>query len=330
MTNPMNYNQQLLSYLQAWRQLLEASAALTSGMPMGASPMGMPPMPPTPFMPPMTAPGTTPPGSSPPTDYSQQLFGYLQAWRQYLEHAMSNASGSIQPLQPMGSYPGSYPPGHPTGSQSAGYPSAASEPTDSSSTGSQATGDTGSESSAAQSSGSPSSFAQKNENRVVLRPKDPYGTITGFNLSGLREQLTRAEFNGPSPDPAVHSAFAKKLTPEPSTSPVQGATLYGRAPSTPSPTIVDNCHRGRNGSPSRRPTGNVQMVAHRPGTAPRDQGAARPERRPREYPADGLGRQGSSRSALLGTPLAVGRDVLTVAAVAGIAELAGSVAGQVN
>ena len=237
MTNPMNYNQQLLSYLQAWRQLLEASAALTSGMPMGASPMGMPPMPPTPFMPPMTAPGTTPPGSSPPTDYSQQLFGYLQAWRQYLEHAMSNASGSIQPLQPMGSYPGSYPPGHPTGSQSAGYPSAASEPTDSSSTGSQATGDTGSESSAAQSSGSPSSFAQKNDNRVVLRPKDPYGTISGFNLSGLREQLTRAEFNGPSPDPAVHSAFANKLTPEPSTSPVQGASLYGRAPSTPSPTM---------------------------------------------------------------------------------------------
>jgi hypothetical protein len=241
MTNPMNYNQQLLSYLQAWRQLLEASAALTSGMPMGASPMGMPPMPPMPpmpFMPPMTAPGTNPPGSSPPADYSQQLFGYLQAWRQYLEHATSNASGSIQPLQPpMGAYPGSYPPGHPTGSQSAGYPSAASEPTDSSSTGSQATGDTGSESSATQSSGSPSSFAQKNDNRVVLRPKDPYGTITGFNLRGLREQLNRAETNGPGSDPAVGSAFAKKLTPEASTSPARGASLYGRAPSTPSPTV---------------------------------------------------------------------------------------------
>ncbi len=228
MTNPMNYNQQLLSYLQAWRQLLEASAALTSGMPMGPGPMGMPPMPPMPFMPPMTAPGTTTPGASPPADYSQQLFGYLQAWRQYLEHAMSNASGSIQPLQPTGSYPS----GHPTGSQSAGSQSA-----DSSSTGSPATGDTGAQSSGTQSSGSQTSFAQKNENRVVLRPKDPYGTITGFNLSGPREQLNRAQFNGPSPDPGVHSAFAKKLTPEASTSPVQGASLYGRAASTPSPTV---------------------------------------------------------------------------------------------
>ena len=78
---------------------------------------------------------------------------------------------------------------------------------------------------------------QKNENRVVLRPKDPYGTITEFNLGGLREQLNRAEFNGPSPDPGVRSAFAKKLTPEASPSPVQGASLYGRAASTPSPTV---------------------------------------------------------------------------------------------
>lgn len=234
MTNPMNYNQKLLSYMQAWRQLLEASAALTSGMPIGGpSPMGMPPMPPMPFMPPMTAPGTTPPGSSPPADYSQQLFGYLQAWRQYLEHATSNASGSIQPLQPMGPYPGQYPPG----SQSAEYSSAATEPTDSSSTGSQAAGDAGSGSSAAQSSGSPSSSAQKNDNRVVLHPKDPYGTISGLTLSGLREQLGRAEFDRPSPDPAAGSAFAKKLAPEATTAPVEGASLYGRTQSTPSPTV---------------------------------------------------------------------------------------------
>jgi hypothetical protein len=240
MTNPMNYNQQLLNYLQAWRQLLEASAALTSGMPMGPSPMGMPPMPsmpPMPFMPPMTAPGTVPPGASPPADYSQQLFGYLQAWRQYLEHATSNASGSIQPLQPMGSYPGSYPNGYPAAEQSAGSQSSASQPTDSSSTGSQATGDTGSEASGTQSSGSQTSFAPKNENRVVLRPKDPYGTISGFNLSGRGEQPNRAEFTGGSSDPGVRSAFARKLAPEATTSPVHGASLFGRAATTPSPTV---------------------------------------------------------------------------------------------
>ena len=53
----------------------------------------MPPMPPTPFMPPMAPPGTSPPGASPPTDYTQQLFGYLQAWRQYLEQAIGAAPG---------------------------------------------------------------------------------------------------------------------------------------------------------------------------------------------------------------------------------------------
>jgi hypothetical protein len=110
-----DYNQQLFAYLQTWRQLLEQWAAMTAGMPFPAPPSAWPTvpfmpgcgqfMPPTrPFMPPMPpfAPQTPaapvphaaarPPA---PADYTQQLFGYLQAWRQYLEE-MPGASGSPQ------------------------------------------------------------------------------------------------------------------------------------------------------------------------------------------------------------------------------------------
>lgn len=66
MTTPTDYNQHLLAYLQAWQQLLEASAAMTSAAPF--APPGVP-TPPMPFAPPMAPPGTTAPGTSPPTDY---------------------------------------------------------------------------------------------------------------------------------------------------------------------------------------------------------------------------------------------------------------------
>lgn len=208
MTNPMNYNQQLLSYLQAWRQLLEASAALTSGMPMGASPMGMPPMPPTPFMPPMTAPGTTPPGSSPPTDYSQQLFGYLQAWRQYLEQAIGTAPGMAMP--PPG-FPGGAPstPTQPTAAQATEPPAADAPPT-----------------------GSQSSFGAENEDRVVLRPRDPIGTITDLkSIRGLESG-------------SGGSAFAAKLTSADSSTPPPGSpgatrSLFsGRSRNAPAPAAA--------------------------------------------------------------------------------------------
>ncbi len=57
MTSPLDYNQHLLAYIQAWRQLLDASAAMTSGLsfPPGISAMPMPPVPP---MPPMTPLGS--------------------------------------------------------------------------------------------------------------------------------------------------------------------------------------------------------------------------------------------------------------------------------
>ncbi|BBZ61065.1 FAD-dependent oxidoreductase [Mycolicibacterium monacense] len=70
---PFDANQQLLAFLQAWRQLLEQWTALLSG---AGTPFPMP-----------APPGTANAPAPAPADYSQQLFGQLQAWRRYLEHA---------------------------------------------------------------------------------------------------------------------------------------------------------------------------------------------------------------------------------------------------
>lgn len=116
-----DYNQQLVWYLQNWRQLLEQWAAMAAGAPF----LTAPPMPPGPFMPfmpafggmpvpavppmpvrppmppppaPAPAPAPVPVAPTPPApgDYAQQLFSHLQAWRQYLEQATA-AAGTPQP-----------------------------------------------------------------------------------------------------------------------------------------------------------------------------------------------------------------------------------------
>ncbi len=113
-TPTTDYNRQLLAYLQAWQQLLQQWAAMTPGLPfptapcvMPTAPAGgqfmpptmpfMPPIAPVPFMPP-TAP--VPPMPPAPADYTQQLFSYLQAWRQYLEQMTGAGSGSPQASTP--------------------------------------------------------------------------------------------------------------------------------------------------------------------------------------------------------------------------------------
>jgi hypothetical protein len=122
MTSPMDYHQ-LLAYMQVWRQLLEPPANTMPGLPFPnlATPPGVPSLPfvppGMPFLPPG---GTTPPmpsmsgfmpppgptGAMPPApaDYTQQLFGYLQAWRHYLEQTAGTTGPpsppSAQPTQP--------------------------------------------------------------------------------------------------------------------------------------------------------------------------------------------------------------------------------------
>ncbi len=115
-----DYNQQLLSYLQSWRQLLEQWTAMAAGSPfltappvLPTAPVGgqfmppfMPYLPFMPFMPPMApmpmAPPTAPGATAPPApgDYTQQLLGYLQAWRQYLEQATAAGPAGPQAWAP--------------------------------------------------------------------------------------------------------------------------------------------------------------------------------------------------------------------------------------
>jgi uncharacterized protein with NAD-binding domain and iron-sulfur cluster len=105
MTTPLtDYSQQLLSYLQAWQQLLEQSMTLMRGLTFPTGPGAMPA---APFLPPMfSAPTTTPPTAGPlPTDYTQQLLGSLQAWRQYLERATGAPVSAPRQPQPAATQP---------------------------------------------------------------------------------------------------------------------------------------------------------------------------------------------------------------------------------
>lgn len=105
-TPATDYNQQLLAYLQTWRQLLDQWMAMAAGLPFPTPPSVMPTapsggyfMPPTaPFMPPsvpfMPPTASVPPMPPAPADYTQQLFSYLQAWRQYLEQMTGAKPGA--------------------------------------------------------------------------------------------------------------------------------------------------------------------------------------------------------------------------------------------
>lgn len=107
-----DYNQQLLAYLQTWRQLLEQWAAMGAALPFPTGPSVMPgapaggqfmpppmpfPPPTVPFMQQMPPTAPVPPA---PADYAQHLFSYLQAWRQYLEQMTCPRPGSPEPSTP--------------------------------------------------------------------------------------------------------------------------------------------------------------------------------------------------------------------------------------
>ncbi|KUI31322.1 oxidoreductase [Mycobacterium sp. IS-1742] len=97
-TPPFDMNQQLLAYLQAWRQLLEQWTAMAASLPGVGSPY------------PPGAPGG--PAAPGPADYTQQLFGSLQAWRRHLEQAAA-ATAQAAPQQSGGHEPD----GGPSGAQ---------------------------------------------------------------------------------------------------------------------------------------------------------------------------------------------------------------------
>jgi FAD dependent oxidoreductase len=103
MTSPMDF-QQLLAYMQIWRQLLEQTTNVVPGLPFPAFPTpGAPLVPPVVTSSPMPPTGAfgPPPGLNAmppaPADYAQQLFGYLQAWRHYLEQSAGPAGPLAQP-----------------------------------------------------------------------------------------------------------------------------------------------------------------------------------------------------------------------------------------
>jgi hypothetical protein len=127
-TPTTDYNQQLLAYLQTWRQLLDQWTSMTAGLPFPSAPSAMPPgapfmppMPPTvPFMPPVPPTGPVPPAPPTPADYTQQLFSYLQAWRQYLEQITGGRPGP--PQSPTTQQPTAQPSTHPAHDDSESRP----------------------------------------------------------------------------------------------------------------------------------------------------------------------------------------------------------------
>jgi hypothetical protein len=99
---PTDQAQQLLAYLQAWRQYLEQSlGVMTPSQPLPPAPWGMPAAPPAAPSPAAASVPVANPPIPPTADYTQQLLAYLQAWRQYLEQAM----GAAAPGQPYPTIP---------------------------------------------------------------------------------------------------------------------------------------------------------------------------------------------------------------------------------
>ncbi|TRW84751.1 hypothetical protein FK535_09670 [Mycolicibacterium sp. 018/SC-01/001] len=82
MTSGNDYSQKLQACVTAWQQLVDAVAALAGTVPTAGPVPGIPSIPQV------------------PPDYPQQVTGYLQAWRQYLEQATGAAGPTHSPPAP--------------------------------------------------------------------------------------------------------------------------------------------------------------------------------------------------------------------------------------
>lgn len=124
--SPTDYAQQLLAYLQAWRQYLEQTkGVMTPSQPAPPAPGGMPATPPAaPFAPPPMPAAASMPMATPSTDYTQQLLAYLQAWRHYLEQTM----GALVPGQSYPMYTATPPPVPPAAAAAPGPPYSTTPP----------------------------------------------------------------------------------------------------------------------------------------------------------------------------------------------------------
>ncbi len=154
-TSPTDYTQQLLAYLQAWRQYLEHGAGVIApAQPLPPAAAGLFATPPAaPFAPPPMPPAAaSQPMTFSPTDYTLQLLTYLQAWRQYLEQGI----GAAAPGRPL------YPTAPPAATTAAGPPCPTTPPPPATTTATTA-GQSGPASSPAMSS-----------DVEIVRPSNPY------------------------------------------------------------------------------------------------------------------------------------------------------------
>ena len=323
MTTPIDYNQQLLSYLQAWRQLLEASAAHDIRAALPAEPMGMPPMPPMPFMPPMHATWHRSPRDEP-ADRLRAAVVRLPAGVAAVPRAGDRRG---RPSLADGR-PRSDPAGAADGS----------EPTVRSQLQAQSTGP--------QAGGTRSGRLAVIRFGVRLRTR----TKTGLCLRPRRSRRDDHRTSSPQTDWGASSARESPQWPKSTIRAIQLRPCADQR-STPERVAVTS------GSSTRSLYGRSSPVAgaqrrRRRSQAGQDPRRAAPPATSRWWEAgEGRGQGSTSKPdptnllnirptdlggrAIAGqlslrTALAVGRDVLTVAAVAGVAELARSVAGQVN
>ena len=196
MKSPMDFNQHLLAYLQAWRQLLETSAAMTSGWPF---PPGMPGMP---GMPPMPPGMPMPPSAAHAAHAADDATGLR---RRCGEPADRLCAAAVQLPAGVAAVPSR---------RSAQHRAPCRRRPD-------IQGPAHSRRIRHRQARSPMAQARsrrprRERDRVFLRPRDPIGTITDLkSLSGLESLRGRPEVTGPtvsdSGSGSGGSAFAAKI-----------------------------------------------------------------------------------------------------------------------
>jgi hypothetical protein len=223
-SSPADYPQQLLAYLQAWRQYLEQTVGATTPSP--PAPWGMLATPPAaPFVPPPMPAAASAPVATPPTDYTQQLLAYLQAWRQYLEQTMGTTPPSTPP--PAAPPPAAPPPSTP--------PPAAPPPRPTTSTSTSQTQEF-----VVPEHGYISQIAFKHD------PRHPEGEP--FSESGSLYHPSRSSFpSAPAGEYQPNSAYVTHSATSGAPVPAAPESLYSGPAEPPASATRQETHRGQEG-----------------------------------------------------------------------------------